>query len=140
MKKSIVFISLLFMSCSSSPFKEYDVAIQKSIDKSLLYSTEKILVIPRAGCGSCIDEASYFAITNYKKFKNTIIILTVIEDYKRLSQSLGKEFLKYESIKIDSNNYLQQDKIKSNYPYVLSLKNGKVIEKLDFESGKRQLF
>jgi hypothetical protein len=134
MQKLLLLICLAFLSnCKNHDV--YDQQLKKIVKPASLKEAEKIIVIPRAGCGGCINEATIYAVTHYKKLHRVIFILTAVDDYKRIKYTLGEDFLNNHNVIIDSNKLLQSGQLHSNYPYVLKLSNKKVISKKDFTGG-----
>lgn len=135
----IALIGVFFFSCSQSSYTPYEEAINNILTESELSETKNILVLPGAGCETCISEATHYVLSNYDKLRETQIILTVITDYKLMRNNLGDEFLKSKIVKIDSNNYFLREAIKSNYPYLIELADSKVSSIVDFNEGMNRL-
>lgn len=76
----------------------------------------KYLIIPRSGCGGCIDFATSYIVSRNLRFDSTLIIFTGISNYKELKLNLGP-YVKSEIIYIDSvNNFYNPSLEGSIYP------------------------
>ena len=84
--------------------------------------TNYILVVPRAGCGGCISDATFFVVKNKSRLKGDLtIVFTGVGDKKLLAVELGSSFLKNKQVKIDEKNYFLAPEIASSYPTLISI-------------------
>ena len=83
-------------------------------------SIRNILVIPRSGCGGCIDAATVYLERNKPDFDSTIIIFTLIQSKKDLHIAFG-DYLHNDCVIVDtaSKFYNFQDSL-SIYPMLYS--------------------
>lgn len=136
MRCVIPFVFFILFGCVNSSFEEYNDAIKVIIPNEVLKETNKIVVLPRAGCTGCISEATHYVLENYQSFDSTCTIITEIDDIKKLKATLPDDFLNSGNVFLDKANLLSHEKTKSVYPYILNLGNGSVLSKEDFENIK----
>ncbi len=122
MKKLKYFSAMLFLFSCTVPGNNdhrYTEAFQQNkIDKSHF-----IVVVPGAGCGGCISEATYFLVKNYDNMVDGVtIVFTGVNDRKLLKNEVGEHFLSKPNVKIDKDNYFLAPEIASNYPQVITFK------------------
>jgi len=131
---------IMLLSCGKKNSPKYAV-IDKSLgtilNKDEINNSHYCVVIPRAGCGGCIDNASMYVKRNISKFKNVQVIFTGVVDRKLLHLELGDIVLKLPNVHIDKADLFQDLKVKSIYPQVLTLENGITtdIKELDVENN-----
>ncbi|SKB41204.1 hypothetical protein [Daejeonella lutea] len=139
MRKIFYFI-LLLAACKGEPnprFKSVDDGLKKTLSTAQLSNTKNIILIPRAGCGGCIDNAIGYLKPRIDSLQQVEIIFTGISDKKLLKLIVGEDFLKKKNVHIDSLNHFLELKAMSVYPQIVSLEEGNVsdIKELDVESN-----
>lgn len=128
-----------FFSCSmkENNYAKFDSELRKIIPEDVLKKSQYCIVIPKAGCGGCIDQAIKFLKFELNNFSDTRIVFTGIEDVKRLRLDIGQDVLDSENVYLDSAQSFQNIDLKSIYPQIFFLENGSVIniKELDMGSG-----
>lgn len=129
----ITALILLFASCSEG--NKNSGLYKNALNQNHIEHQKYVVVVPGAGCGGCISNATYFLVNNYSKIKDSVtIVFTGVMDKKLLKNEVGEEFLKNSNVKIDQDNYFLAPEIVSNYPQVISFKGN------DGEIGEIQNF
>lgn len=137
-KKSIykiVFISIgLFTSCSSPEDKIIVDLLNPYIGNTK--SSTGLVIIPREGCGGCINSTTVFMKKYLPQLENTFVIYTGVEDKKLFKLQVGEDFLKNSKVIIDSeNNLLRNEIIPGVYPRLYVIKDNILIKKIDFDES-----
>ena len=116
-----IFVLIFFCSCRSgvnSLDKELNQQLQEYYS-ALLSQYSHIVIIPRTGCHSCVNEADLFFQKN-KTNKSYLFIFTKLVSEKQLRIELGSESLSRENVKIDKlNHFCFPEFIESEYPLLL---------------------
>lgn len=121
MKYLILFlIGLFLISCNKSP--DYETFINKQLTAHCdsLSQYTKVVIVPRQGCHSCVENADAYFF-EYKDNKDCLFIFTHLVSEKLLRIELGYENLVLSNVKIDkSNDFYSLDYADSQYPIVLN--------------------
>lgn len=127
----ILALLILFVSCSGG--NKNSGLYKNALNNNHIENQKFVVVVPGAGCGGCISNATYFLVNNVGKIKDGVtIIFTGVMDKKLLKNEVGEDFLKKSNVKIDENNYFLAPEIVSNYPQVISFKgNDGEIDKIE---------
>ena len=128
-------ISLLTISCQTNTMEPFDKRVASIVDESDI-TWSNIVVIPGEGCGGCISNATYFVMENIEKMEDTAIIFTGVLDKKLLRQQVGAKLLAKANVFVDTDNLLMNKEVVSVYPYILSVNNFAVNDKLEFEESQ----
>ena len=133
---SALILSFLSFSCNENKLNVlvYQYELEKIIVNDLSLN-DQIIVIPGEGCGGCISDATSFVIENIAFLDRTIVIFTGVGDKKILRSRLSK-IINYPNLYFDDDNYLMSDNLKSIYPYVINLENGKIKIIEEFDKNK----
>lgn len=119
------------MACMMTCCSHSDSQIVR-LEKKLVLINEDILtagsiiVIPREGCGGCIQNATSFVIKKIDSI-GSIVIFTGVNDKKLLRAQLGEKFIsntgKYF---FDTGNLLMESHLTSIYPVIILIKDSKI--------------
>lgn len=134
MKKLLGFTFLLFclISCLNENEK-YTRFLNKTLQEYYPEQSQKysyIMIMPRQGCKSCINESEDF-FREHKDDLSYLFIFTRIESRKTLGLEIGNESLNSSNVLIDTeNNFHNSAFSDDNYPIILiKQKNGSFVYK-----------
>jgi hypothetical protein len=122
---------LLFSYCKNPDngrFVELDKGFRITLPPDALENSRLCIIIPRSGCGGCIDNAVQYLKTKMDSLKDVNIVITGISDKKLLKLELGSDFLSRKNVYLDTNRAFQGVKIISSYPQIVSMKDGRATE------------
>lgn len=137
---SPIIVFLVFLGCSvneNNDVVEVNNSLKAILTEQELQNSRYVIIVPKAGCGGCIDKAILFLKDKIESLSDTQVILTGIEDKKLLRIELGDVFLKKPNVHLDDERLFQNLKIMSIYPQLVKIEDGKAIEiqELDPSSG-----
>lgn len=112
----------MFLFSCLSEYDKYNNYLNKQIKSNYLENIENcnyIVVIPKTGCYSCIENAELFFKKNINN-KDYLFIFTRVESMKKIKIDIGEENLYRDNVIIDSNNIFYLYNIEdSSYPIIL---------------------
>ena len=116
-------ISITFLLCSCNSRQQYENFINDNIDKYIGSEVsdkyDSIIVMPRVGCGSCINESERF-LHNHINDNRTLFIFTRVGNLKRLKIEIGETYLCRDNVLIDTLNLFHKPSYSdSAYPLLL---------------------
>lgn len=115
----------LMLSCSDNDeFRDIESALNE-VNTELISNNPVIYIIPREGCGGCIQNATHQLVNGIDTL-NGAIVFTGVGDLKLLKLQLGKDFFDRKNVYLDEADVLMNLKISSIYPRTLTLKNNHV--------------
>jgi hypothetical protein len=143
MKKTVIVFSLsvlcLFTACHKKDkrLNAIDKDLNAVLSRNEISSANFCIIVPRTGCGGCIDNATTYVKINLPRLSHTEAIFTGIIDKKQLSLEVGDDFLKKQNVHLDTNNVFRDLEIQSIYPQVIKIQNGNsvAIKELDVNSN-----
>jgi hypothetical protein len=130
MKNSFCLYSFLILICCS-PNDE----ITSEFDEKLLIAgyeetankVKSIVILPGAGCTSCISEIESYFIDHIYDHPETLLILTAFSSKKTMDISFQRELTNSEIVLIDKDDLFNSGQFLSLYPMFIYLENGKII-------------
>jgi hypothetical protein len=126
-------IGIVMISCDRTE-KRIQYSLHTIFDEDALSEAEYLFILPRLGCSGCINNATSFVVENLDEIPNSLVLITGVEDNKKLRIQVGEEFLSHEDVVIDKGNEFMKPPLASSYPRIIRLKNGKVMEVSAFDS------
>jgi len=136
--KLVIIVSLvLILGCNNSGNKYYeDISklLENSSNKNIIVDSIKyVLIIPNAGCDSCINEAETLLIDYKDKLTSLTFVLTTFDIEKSIYLKYGYDIKQNKNIIIDKNNHFISNGFNSIYPMILFVENGK-LKKVELQS------
>jgi hypothetical protein len=132
MKKILILVILMSsLACRNHEAEAYtalDRSLEKTIPDAARLNSRYCIVIPRVGCGGCIDHAVEYLNSKMDSLKGVTIIVTGITDLKLLKLELGNQFIERKNVYLDTPRAFQDIRLVSPYPQIVSMKNGKATE------------
>jgi hypothetical protein len=130
---------MLVMSCRQQPtgkFGVLDRVMGKAFPEDVLAQARYCVIVPRSGCGGCIDNAIQYLNTKMDSLKGVYVVVTGIVDRKLLRLELGEAFLERKNVYLDTARLFQELELLSSYPQVVTLALGKAtdVKELDVYS------
>ncbi|MFN3802228.1 hypothetical protein [Belliella pelovolcani] len=116
--KSFFLIGLLLFQCCNS--KENNSTIELLNDMRT-EGVKYVLVLPDAGCLSCIDSAELFIKENKENFNRFKLIFTGKISPKNIKNRLGSDILDKPYVYFDSINSFRVDYDMTIYPLIIYL-------------------
>lgn len=111
-------MAFIVYSCKGTLDKELNQQLKKHYSE-LLPQYSHIVIIPRTGCHSCVDEADLFFHEN-KSNEKYLFIFTKLISEKQLRIELGSENLSLENVKVDKFDlFCFPEFIETEYPLLL---------------------
>jgi len=141
MKKIILFLGIVFLitGChkKNAKFSYVDKDLSAVLTQDEINSAHFCIIVPRTGCGGCIDNATRYIKDNLIRLPHTEVIFTGIVDKKLLRLEVGDEFLKQKNVHLDTANVFKDLEVQSIYPQIVKLQNGNSVElkELDVNSN-----
>lgn len=132
-------IAMFADACRQQPkgkFDLFDRVMAQAFREDDLAQSRYCVIIPRSGCGGCIDNAVEYLSTKKDSLKGVYVVITGIVDRKLLKLELGQEFLRQKNVYLDTARLFQELDLLSDYPQVVTLESGKVsdVKELDIYS------
>jgi len=142
--KKLLYVLLICAGCKSSSttdarFESLNTALENTLTDSQLEKSTHCIIIPKSGCGGCIDEAILFLKPRIDSLKNVEIVFSGIADRKLLKLVVGEAFLQKANVHIDSLNHFQDLKLLSVYPQLVTLTDGKATSLKELDSHSAEL-
>lgn len=136
---------VMLMSCSS-----HDRAVILQLEENLnaeffsqaqvdFSQVDKILIIPRVGCSSCIGNADYFFKQDFEKRKSFYFVFTKVESLKTLRVRFQDHDFSHDQVYIDKQGSFSKGELDSIYPLLVELENKKV-ERVTFLTPDKASF
>jgi hypothetical protein len=113
-----------------------DSTLSVLVGSDVFPTVQAVVIIPRGGCGGCIEEATTHMAANYNHYKNTVIVFTEIQDLKLLRIQVGN-LLKQKNVYLDKSNSLGKF-LNSFYPEIYFTKNGETYRTIDFSEWDKE--
>ncbi|MFZ2906531.1 MAG: hypothetical protein WAZ98_10045 [Cyclobacteriaceae bacterium] len=121
---SMVIFALV--GCIAKPMSQFDILEAKLLEiNSNILDSKSIIVIPREGCGGCIQNATFFVKNRFDSIESTVIF-TGVGDRKLLHLQLGDKVLANNKCFVDTGNILMESQLTSIYPIIIFLENNKI--------------
>jgi hypothetical protein len=123
----IIIIVWGLQACSSKQDKKYEVLKIKLIEiNPNILNAKSIIVIPREGCGDCIQNATHYVKSKIDSIES-VVIFTGVGDKKLLKIQLGENIWSYKNkFFIDTGNILMASELTSIYPVLISLEKNEI--------------
>lgn len=116
MKRLLLSIGfLILISCNNTRNNKFLNSWLGTFEKNIDY----VMVLPNAGCNSCISSAEQFLIDNNAKTENMKIVFTGSISMKSIKNRFGNDFLDRKNIYLDSLNLFLSNNIVSVYPIII---------------------
>src|SRR5580658_6131771 len=97
MKKILILVVIVSSyACRHHDTEAYttlDRSLEKTIPEAERLNSRYCIVIPRVGCGGCIDHAVEYLNSKMDSLNEVSIVVTGITDLKLLKLELGNQFI-----------------------------------------------
>jgi hypothetical protein len=85
-----------------------------------------IIIMPNAGCATCIDNVEDFLLSSENQTEKTFIIFTAFSSKKNIAIRFGIEYLERPNVYLDGAHLFNTNNLTSLYPLFVYLKNDQV--------------
>lgn len=131
----ILSTTLVFEKCSSKT--EYVNELGKRFENQfgkMLYKYDFIILIPRRGCVGAIEQALHFFRYGEENNKHLFVFTYIFDEQGLLYDIRDSAALSKTNVFIDNSNiYFIPNTIERGYPYLLNVKQGKIISGQRFD-------
>jgi hypothetical protein len=138
--RNIFLLAIILFGCSKQQeWDQIEMTLYDVMGRKTAEQAKKIFLIPKVGCGGCIDNAVLFVKENIKVLGDVHIIFTGIEDLKLLKLSLGSEIYTLNNIYIDKNRAFENFKEVSIYPKIIIMDEGRIKDIKTFDINNSEI-
>lgn len=137
----LTLILFLLVGCKENKFEIYDPLIKEiKQNKVDLGQYDVIMLVPSEGCGGCINGAESFLVNSYDKAskKKMLFVVTGHSSKKTLRIRLGEKVLNNPDIIADYKHLFDKPPFMGDYPKVMYLENGNIVDVKDVDPGSSE--
>lgn len=123
------------LSCSSEGDFEKEIGEKLSeIDLKFDKKYKYIVILPGAGCQTCISSIEEYFRNNIKDEKRTLLILTQFANKKLLTIAFSQTVLELPNVYLDDDNIFNKGMLQSLYPIIVYLDDHGSLIKSEYAS------